>query len=112
MQERFVTASSSQWASVFEAAKVPLSPIHDIAEAMADEQSGARNLIWNMGKALRMIANPLQHMSRTPARPAAAPPELGQDTRDVLLNGLGLSLQDLDTLSREGVIALQEPAES
>ena len=108
MQERFVTASSAEWAGIFEQAKVPLSPIHDIAEAMADDQSAARNLIWNMGDSLRLIANPLQHMSRTPARPAGAPPELGQDTRGVLCDELGFSADELEVLAREGVVAVKD----
>ena len=105
MAERFIVGSSAHWAALFEQAKVPLSPIHDIAEAMADEQSAARNLIWQMGGALRLIANPLQHMSRTPARPAGPPPELGQDTRTIVMETIGVSAGDYETLLRDGVIA-------
>ena len=107
MHPRFASAPTSEWATLFEREKVPLSPIHDIAEAMADEQSGARNLIWNMGNSLRLIANPLQHMSRTPARPAGPPPELASDTRAVLHDTLGMSEQDMAILVREGVISIK-----
>ncbi|WP_229813611.1 CaiB/BaiF CoA transferase family protein [Novosphingobium colocasiae] len=102
---RFITAPTAEWEAAFRAAMVPLSPIFDIAEAMADAQSGARNLIWPVGPdGMRLIANPLQHMSRTPARPAAPPPELGQDTAAVLLNELGFSMEEIEGLARDGVI--------
>ena len=100
----FITASTAHWEAAFKVAKVPLSPIFDIAEAFAEPQAAARNLIWNMGNAMRLIANPLQHMSRTPARPAAPPPELGQDAEAVLCGTLGVAPDDLATLIADGVI--------
>ncbi|GAC1589046.1 MAG: CoA transferase [Sphingomicrobium sp.] len=106
MAVQFIVESTQHWADLFEAAKVPLSPIFDIAEAMADAQSAARNLIWPMTETLRLIANPLQHMSRTPARAGAVPPELGQDTQTVLRDGIGISEVDIETLVREGVVGL------
>ena len=105
---RFATASSAEWEAAFKVASVPLSPIHTIAEAMADPQAAARNLIWDMGNKLRLIANPLQHMSRTPARPASFPPELGADTASVLRDNLGLSADDLATLTQDGVVSVRE----
>jgi crotonobetainyl-CoA:carnitine CoA-transferase CaiB-like acyl-CoA transferase len=106
MAPKFIERTSSQWEEIFKAATVPLSPIFNIAEAMADAQATARNLIWNMDGAMRLIANPLQHMSRTPAKPACAPPELGQDTDDVLRNRLGMSDDEVTKLAAEGVISV------
>ena len=106
MAPKFTERTSSQWEEIFKAATVPLSPIFNIAEAMADAQATARNLIWNMGGAMRLIANPLQHMSRTPAKPGCAPPELGQDTDDVLRNRLGMSEAEVAKLADEGVIGV------
>jgi crotonobetainyl-CoA:carnitine CoA-transferase CaiB-like acyl-CoA transferase len=100
----FAKASTQELEDTFKAAKVPLSPIFDIAEAFAEQQSAARNLIWNMGGAMRLIANPLQHMSRTPARPASPPPELGQDARSVLCDDLGIAPEELAALIDGGVI--------
>ena len=105
---RFATASSAEWEAAFNRASVPLSPIYTIAQAMADPQAGARNLIWPMGDSLRLIANPLQHMSRTPARPAMPPPALGQDTREVLCGTLHMAEADLATLIADGVIGISD----
>jgi len=104
MAARFAARSSAEWQALFQQHMVPLSPIHDIAEAVADQQSVARNLIWQMGDGLRLLANPLQHMSRTPARSAGNPPELGQDTRGVLGELLEFSDGEMDVLIAEGVI--------
>jgi crotonobetainyl-CoA:carnitine CoA-transferase CaiB-like acyl-CoA transferase len=104
MAERFALKSSAQWEVLFQEHKVSLSPIHDIAEAVADKQSVARNLIWQMGDGLRSLANPLQHMSRTPARSAGSPPELGQDTQAVLGDLLNISAVELAGLIADGVI--------
>jgi len=104
MAPRFATASTREWEAVFTQAKVPLSPIHTIAEAMDDPQSAARNLIWKFGDAMRLIANPLQHMSRTPARPGRPPPALGEDAHSVLCDELAIADEDYATLIADGVI--------
>ncbi len=106
MAKRFLDASTEHWSAIFEQAKVPLSPIYNISEAMADTQAEARNLIWNVGDAMRLIANPLQHMSRTPARAGCAPPELALDTESVLRDTLGLSAKDVKQLAADGVVSL------
>ena len=54
------------------------------------------------------LANPLQHMSRTPARPAKPPPALGQDTREVLCGTLHMAEADLATLIADGVIGISD----
>lgn len=104
MAVRFATASTQEWEAVFTRANVPLSPIHTIAEAMGDPQSAARNLIWKFGDAMRLIANPLQHMSRTPARPGRPPPTLGGDAHSVLCDELAIGDDDYSTLIADGVI--------
>lgn len=101
---KFAEAFTHEWEERFGRAKVPLSPIFDIAEAFAEEQSAARNLIWNFDNSMRLIANPLQHMSRTPARPACAPPELGQDAHAVLCDGLQMAPDELEALIAAGVV--------
>jgi crotonobetainyl-CoA:carnitine CoA-transferase CaiB-like acyl-CoA transferase len=100
----FVSAPTSEWERIFLGAKVPLSPIFNVEEAFAEPQSAARNLIWNVDGTMRLIANPLQHMSRTPARPASPPPELGQDARSVLRDNLDISNDEFEVLLTDGVI--------
>lgn len=104
----FETQARDHWVSVLKAAKIPASPIHDIEEALNDPQSAARGAIWTTpgrdGNDLSLMANPLRHMSRTPAVPAGPPPRLGEHSEEVLCDELGLSAEDIATLVRDGVI--------
>lgn len=112
MAEVFVTRTSAEWASAFEHHKVPLSPIFDIAEALADAQGAARNVVWNMqaaASAIRVLGNPLQHMTATPARPSRPPPALGEHTAEVLQSQLGIAAGELATLIRDGVVLEASP---
>lgn len=101
---KFAAGSTNDWEASFKTAMVPLSPIFNIAEAFAEEQSAARNLVWKMGDSLRLIANPLQHMSRTPARPVGPPPEWNQDAQEVLRSELSIDDAELDALIEAGVL--------
>ena len=52
----------------------PVSPVCDLAEALADPQAEARGVVWcvphsTLGE-VPLAANALRHMSRTPAGPA------------------------------------------
>lgn len=90
-------------------AGVPATPILDLAGALADPQVEARNLIWRVQHSTLgetpLAANALQHMSRTPAGPAGPPPLLGEHTREVLGEVLGLDQDALDDLENSGAIA-------
>lgn len=76
-----------------EARKVPVGPIHTVAQALSTDQAAARNMVVKMpvdGAAdVRLLGNPLK-MSATPVRYRTAPPRFGQDTDDVL-QSLGLN---------------------
>jgi CoA:oxalate CoA-transferase len=54
-----LTASATHWIAVLEAAGVPCSPIHTVADALAHPQVQARNMIVNAGS-VRMAGNPIK----------------------------------------------------
>jgi len=89
-------------------AGIPASPILDSSEALNDPQALARNAVWNLadgaGAGFRTLANPLRHMSRTPATPSIPPPRIGQHTYEVLGKELQLGTSELDRLVEDGVI--------
>ena len=90
-------------------AGVPVSPVYDLAEALADPQAQARGVVWRvphptLGE-VPLAANALRQMSRTPAEPAGPPPLLGEHTREVLSQALGLEGAELDDLEADGAIA-------
>jgi len=112
LQEIFKSRSRSEWLEVLRQAGVPVTPVNDVGEALADPQAEARGLLWqvehpSLGET-PLLASPLQHMSRTPAWPAAPPPLLGQHTREVLQSALGMSEEEINSLVEAGVLATNE----
>lgn len=97
------------WLERLRAARVPAAPVLDLAEVFQDPQAAARHVVWELNHPtigrLPVVANPLQHLSATPAAPTTAPPLLGEHTRAVLQSVLGLSDAELDDLQAAGVIA-------
>lgn len=104
----FARYSRAELGALFAEAKVPLSPILAIDEALQDKQALARNIVWKLGadrtKPRQVLANPLQNMSRTPAAPAGPPPQLGEHTFEVLSQQLGFNEDELIALRRDGVV--------
>ncbi|UHL62952.1 CoA transferase [Paralcaligenes sp. KSB-10] len=100
--------SRDHWVAVLHESKIPVSPVLDVDEAIQSPQAIERGATWEVpgknGDLLALMANPLRHMSRTPARPSGAPPLLGEHTSEVLHHELGLSSDDIDVLIAEGVV--------
>ncbi len=108
LAEIFPKQSRDFWLDRLQSAGVPCAPIADVGEAFTDAQAGARNLQWHvqhpaLGE-LPLVANALQHMSRTPAEPRGAPPLLGQHTTSVLTEWLALDADELAELERDGIV--------
>jgi crotonobetainyl-CoA:carnitine CoA-transferase CaiB-like acyl-CoA transferase len=101
------TRSTAQWVAALESAGVPCGPINSIDAVFADPQVQARamriDLPHPLSGTVPLVANPL-HLSQTPATYRSAPPTLGEHTREVLIERLGLSTAEVDRLSAAGVI--------
>lgn len=109
LAERFASDTRARWAERFERHKLAMSPIHDIADAVGDPQTAARNIVWNIdrgGGTASVLANALQHMSRTPPAPAGPPPRLAEHTHEVLGRVLSLSEREIMALANDGVISV------
>lgn len=108
LAELFATRPRSEWIRRMNEAKVPVSPVYDVGEALSDPQSEARNPVWSVEHStlgeIPLVANALRHMSRTPAEPSGPPPLLGEHTREVLSETLGLSDEELEELEKSGAI--------
>jgi len=104
----FAGDSRDAWLQRLKAAGVPAAPILDLKGVFSDPQAAARGLTWTLPHPklgnVDGVANALQHMSRTPARPGFAPPMLGQHTRSALENWLSLDSAVIDRLLEEGVV--------
>ncbi|RMO82910.1 hypothetical protein ALQ33_01559 [Pseudomonas syringae pv. philadelphi] len=99
--------STSHWISELEAAGVPCGPINTMADVFTDPQIRARGmrieLPHDRAGTVALVANPLQ-LSQTPVRYDAAPPALGQHTREVLSSVLGLDSAHIDELENKKII--------
>ncbi|WP_398492042.1 CaiB/BaiF CoA transferase family protein [Variovorax sp.] len=108
MREITVTRGTAEWVALFERVGVPCGPINTIADVFEDPQVKARGTQIRMAHPVAgeipLVASPLR-LSQTPVQYRRAPPTLGQDTREVLGDLMGLSAQQIGDLTTQGVIA-------
>ncbi len=99
--------TTAQWVAAFEAAAVPCGPINTIDQMFADPQVLARGLQIGLtrgdGVQVPGVANPIR-FSETPVDYEKAPPKLGDGTKSVLADVLGLSETDIAALKNSGAI--------
>lgn len=111
----FSSARAEEWIARIQAAKVPAGPINDIAQALADPQVAAREMVVNIphpsNDDFQMIGSPIK-LSDTPVSYAAPPPMLGEHTDEVLREQLGLTNARLNALCAAGTIARMKSPET
>lgn len=108
LAQMFRQQPRDHWLEQLRCAGVPAAPIADVGEAFADAQAKARNLQWHahhptLGD-IALVANALQHMSRTPAVMQAPPPRLGEHAASILTQWLEVDSHAIAALKRDGVI--------
>ena len=105
LAERMETGERDMWLAELEAANVPAGPINTLDQVYQDPHVLARNMRLELphpaaGK-VPMAASPLK-FSGSPVQYRHAPPMLGQHTRQVLQDRLGLSEDDIQALAQPG----------
>ena len=102
-----VQRSMRDWIALLEQHAVPCGPINTVADVFADEQVQARGMQIEMKHPqagdIPLVASPIR-MSDTPVQYRHSPPQLGQHTQSVLRDQLGLSIEAIDELSKQGVL--------
>jgi crotonobetainyl-CoA:carnitine CoA-transferase CaiB-like acyl-CoA transferase len=97
----------AHWLALLDASDVPASPVNELPQVFANPQVRHRGLLVQaehpQSGALPLLASPLR-LSATPVSDCAAPPTLGQHTREVLRERLAFTESDLDALAARGVI--------
>ena len=106
LQALLLGRSAQDWVGVLEGAGVPCGPINDLSQVFEDPHVQSRGLRVEVSHPLAgsvpVVASPIR-LSRTPVR-HGTPPLLGEHTRAVLGDVLGLSEAEIDALRREKVI--------
>lgn len=104
---RLVGRPVHEWLDLLEKAQVPCAPINDIAQVFADPQVVARGMRGELPHALSgtmpFIANPIR-FSESPVTYERPAPRLGEHTREVLEEVLGIGAAEIDALKSSGAL--------
>jgi crotonobetainyl-CoA:carnitine CoA-transferase CaiB-like acyl-CoA transferase len=99
--------ASRAWIDVLEPAGVPCGPINDVRQVFDDPQVRHRKLRVEVRDprcgSVPVVASPIR-LSRTPVRHDIPPPALGEHTREVLVELLGMDPAEVVALREKGVI--------
>jgi len=100
------TRTKSEWIIAFDAAGVPVGPVHTIGEALTHPQTLARemvvDLVHPMAGPTKALGCPV-HFSATPTAITRPAPLLGEHTREVLRE-YGYADADIDGFVAAGVV--------
>ena len=103
---RTVMQSTAHWVENLNAAGVPCGPIYAINEMFDDAQvkhlGMAADVPSDDGRDITLVAQPFT-LSRTPSKMAARPPEVGEQTDEVLAE-FGFSADEIASLRRAHAI--------
>ncbi len=106
MNEVLATRTRAEWVAAFDAAGVPVGPVHTIGEAVGHPQMQARGMIVEtdhpQAGPTKSLGCPI-HFSDTPTRITRPAPLLGEHTRE-LLREYGYTDAGIDALVAAGVV--------
>jgi formyl-CoA transferase len=106
LSDALAARTTEAWVRALDAADVPAGPINDLAQVFDDPQVRHRGLRVDVPRAgggtVPVVASPIR-LSRTPVR-HGPPPRLGEHTREVLVEVLGLDDEEVEALRGAGVI--------
>lgn len=108
--ERMATRTRAEWIDALSPAGIPSGPINTVAEAMSSEQSLARGMVAEVEHPtagdISLVGIPFK-MFGTPPSVRLPPPLLGQHSREVLVDELGLGQDEIDELVSTGITTLE-----
>ena len=100
------TRNRAEWIEAFDAAGVPVGPVHSIGEALAHPQTLARGMVVDLvhpqAGPTKAVGCPV-HFSATPTAITRPAPLLGEHTR-ALLQDYGYSDAEIDRFVADGVV--------
>jgi crotonobetainyl-CoA:carnitine CoA-transferase CaiB-like acyl-CoA transferase len=98
----------ADWQARLTSAEVPHGPVLPLDETFKLPQVAAREMVTETtlpsGQNVRLVGNPI-HWPERPTTPAVAPPEVGQHTREVLREWLGMPESEIEELEAQKVVS-------
>lgn len=100
---------TAHWLERLREARIPCGPVNNFEQALNDAQVLARGMVVEVplksGARVRMPGNPIKLSGADQARAFTRPPELGENTRQVLGEFVGYDADRLEALRAQGAIA-------
>jgi crotonobetainyl-CoA:carnitine CoA-transferase CaiB-like acyl-CoA transferase len=107
LEQAFKRREARDWVPLLLAAGIPVGEINTLSDALANPQVRHREMVLELaapdGRRVRAVGNPVK-LSRTRHSTHRYPPQLGEDTREVLSSTLGLGKDEIDRLAAAGAI--------
>lgn len=102
------TKTRAEWEQLLTEADIPHGPVLDVVEALHQEHLTARNAIMTVPHPtagdVRMVRPPIRFVGEPPPQARCAAPLLGEHTRVICREMLGLDDAAIDQLHRRGVV--------
>lgn len=105
IQERLLTNTSAYWLQIIEDAGVPCGNVNNLKEALEEPALLARNMVISvdhLGEPVRLLGNPVKLSDSEDSY--TCPPEMGQDTDQVMREYCHLSNEQIAELRRQNII--------
>jgi len=107
LEPALAKVDGAAFAETLLAAGVPAGPVRDVQEALLHPQTAERGMVV-AADGYRGVASPIKFSRSVDVGVASVPPQLGQHTREVLLDA-GLNDAEIDTLAAAGTIIEKNP---
>ena len=107
LEAAFLQRPSAEWLERLQQGDIPSAPVNTVDRALADPQVRHRKMVVTAqhsdGETMSMLGNPVK-LTRTPCETVTWAPELGEHTRLVLEQLLGMSSEEVSRLEASGAI--------
>jgi len=107
LNELLSVNSCAYWLALFEAQRIPCSPVNSLSQALSDTQVLHRNMVIDLkhpnGSSTKGPGNPIK-LSRSSDEIFTAAPTLGQHTDEVMTQLLNLSVEQIQQMKNQGII--------
>ena len=107
LEARFAERSAAEWVELLSEASVPVAPVKNVLEALADARAagdGSLVVVQKDGTAFENVATPIRFVDTAEVEPGY-PPTLGEDTVGILVGELGLPESEVEALIADRVVA-------